>query len=210
MADGSRKSIEEVNVGDMVLATDPETGETVAREVTHLWVHRDTVFDVVVDGDVITTTEDHPFWNESDEEWQRADQLDEGDLVRGANGHTLEVQGFYKRSARTTTAYNLAVDEVHTYYVGAGEDSVLVHNDCPLGLRIVRSTGNARSSGRLPANDQIRALNPLDRAELEDVLEISVAGRRADLAAGDWLPDRIHLDRLASEESLLEFIRSLR
>src|SRR5690606_7255829 len=34
MADGSRKPIEEIKVGDKVLATDPKTGETKAKTVT--------------------------------------------------------------------------------------------------------------------------------------------------------------------------------
>ncbi|MCP4308037.1 MAG: hypothetical protein GY788_24825, partial [bacterium] len=34
MADGSRKPIEDIEVGDKVLATDPEAGQTIAREVT--------------------------------------------------------------------------------------------------------------------------------------------------------------------------------
>ena len=38
MADGSGKPIAEVEVGDLVLATDPETGSTEAREVTDLIV----------------------------------------------------------------------------------------------------------------------------------------------------------------------------
>ncbi len=106
MADKSRKPIEDIEVGEQVLATDPETGETVAREVTHLWVHQDTLVDLVVDGDVITTTEDHPFWNKTDQEWQRVDEFDEGDLVRSADGDLLAVQGPDRSGARTATAYN--------------------------------------------------------------------------------------------------------
>ncbi|MDH5522257.1 MAG: hypothetical protein OEZ14_17180, partial [Acidimicrobiia bacterium] len=41
MADGSTKSIDEIQVGDQVTATDPETGESGGREVTHLSVHGD-------------------------------------------------------------------------------------------------------------------------------------------------------------------------
>ena len=130
MTDGSRKQIEDVEVGDKVLATAPEIGETGAREVTHLWAHDDTLIDLVVDGDVITTTEDHPFWNETDGEWQRADQLDHGDFVHSADGDLLEVQGLDQSSTRTATAYNLTVDDIHTYYVAAGDNSVLVHNTC--------------------------------------------------------------------------------
>src|SRR5690606_32088141 len=60
MADGSRKKISEVEVGDEVFATDPETGEEGPRTVTHLWVHEDTLVDLEVEGGVLETTEDHP------------------------------------------------------------------------------------------------------------------------------------------------------
>ena len=36
LADGSTKPIEEIQLGDEVLATDPTTGETGSREVTDL------------------------------------------------------------------------------------------------------------------------------------------------------------------------------
>lgn len=130
MADGTTKRNSEVQVGDWVLAKDPETGERGSREVTHLWVHQDTLVDLEVDGHDLTTTEDHPFWNEPDSEWQRADALDAGDLVLNAHGATLTVDGMDWGSARTTTAYNLTVDGIHTYFVEVGEQEVLVHNVC--------------------------------------------------------------------------------
>ena len=67
MADGTTKPISEVEVGDWVLAEDPETGERGPRRVTHLWMPL---------GHDVATTEDHPFWNATDGEWQRADALD--------------------------------------------------------------------------------------------------------------------------------------
>jgi hypothetical protein len=133
MADGSRKQISDVEIGDKVLATDPETGETVAREVTAVFAHEDTVIDLAVeDGGTVTTTSDHPFWNETDEEWQQADDLDEGDKLRTAEGDTITVEGLDEDSERTATAYNLTVDQTHTFYVTVGHDEALVHNTCPL------------------------------------------------------------------------------
>lgn len=115
MADGSRKPIGRVEIGDEVLATNLDTGETAAREVTHLWVHQDTLIDLIVDGDVIATTEDHPFWNETDQEWQRADQLDKGEMVRAFDGQLLSVGGISDSNPRLTIAYNLTVDDIHTF-----------------------------------------------------------------------------------------------
>jgi hypothetical protein len=130
MADGTTKPISEVEIGDWVLAEDPESGERGARQVTHLWVHQDTIIDLEIEGYDVATTEDHPFWNPTDTEWQRADALDPGDLVLTADGATLTVDGIDWASARTTLAYNLTVDDVHTYFVQIGEEPVLVHNTC--------------------------------------------------------------------------------
>jgi hypothetical protein len=59
MADGFKKPISEVKVGDKVLASDPETGETAVRPVTKLIVHsgKHTMVDVhLADGSTITAT----------------------------------------------------------------------------------------------------------------------------------------------------------
>jgi hypothetical protein len=128
MADGSRKPIENIEVGDRVVATDPETGERVARRVTRVWVHDDTVLDLVVEGEVITTTEDHPFWSVTDQRFERADELEVGEIVLGDRGRQLAVLGLRPGTERTTLAYNLSIFGVHTYHVG--QTALLVHNAC--------------------------------------------------------------------------------
>ena len=130
MADGTTKPIAEIEIGDMVLAYDPETGERGPREVTHLWVHQDQMLDLDLDGARVTTTEDHPFWNATDRTWQDAQLLDSGDLVLTADGGTVTVAGLDWSTTFTGTAYNLTVDDIHTYYVQAGDHEILVHNTC--------------------------------------------------------------------------------
>lgn len=128
MAGGSRKPISEVQAGDRVIATDPETGEQVAKEVTRVWVHRDSFVDLVVGDEVLTTTEDHPFWSVSDRRFKRADELKPGEKVLAADGRKLVISALRVGSARTAPAYNLSVKGIHTYHVGA--EGVLVHNTC--------------------------------------------------------------------------------
>lgn len=132
MADGSRKPIENIEVGDMVIATDPETGEQVAKRVEHVFVHDDTVIDLVVEDEVITTTEDHAFWSVTDQRFERADELGPGEKVLGADGTVITVSGLELGTAREALAYNLSVEGIHTYHVGDGE--ILVHNVCPSGV----------------------------------------------------------------------------
>ena len=142
MADGSGKPIEDVEEGDWVLADDPEDGlAPMPREVTawhlnwteHLtevWVDRDG--DGISDG-AVSATREHPFWTEN-RGWVDARDLRAGDLLLDADGDLSQVT-----AARTIDAvapvFNLSVDGVHTFFVLAGDEPVLVHNTNP-GERI--------------------------------------------------------------------------
>ncbi|MGC4857056.1 polymorphic toxin-type HINT domain-containing protein [Micromonospora sp. DT4] len=131
MADGSRKQISEIEVGDQVIASDPETGEQEARKVTRVFVHQDTVIDLALDnGASVGTTEDHPFWSATDRKFERVDELVAGERVLTVEGETLAVSGLRFTASRLTSAYNLEIDGIHTYYVLAGNTPVLVHNTC--------------------------------------------------------------------------------
>jgi len=130
MADGSTSPIAEIEIGDWVLAADPETGERGLRQVTALWVHADQLVDLVIDGEAVTTTEDHPFWNASDQAWQRADELDRGEVVLTADGDRVAVEGIDWATRTGGIAYNLTVADLHTYFVVVGDEPVLVHNTC--------------------------------------------------------------------------------
>ncbi|MEU1755712.1 polymorphic toxin-type HINT domain-containing protein [Micromonospora matsumotoense] len=127
MADGAAKRLDEVQPGDEVLAADPESGIQGPRLVEHVWIHPDELTDLEIGGALLATTEDHPFWNHTDRQWQRADQLDPGDLVLSPNG-LHPVGGLLSSSTQTTLAYNLTVSSLHTYYVMAADAPVLVHN----------------------------------------------------------------------------------
>jgi hypothetical protein len=132
MADGTTKPIADIKEGDQVLATDPETGETGPRTAKPVPVHDDTMLDLVTqDGAKITTTEDHPFYSETDRQWKRADQLDSDDILRTATGGSIKVGGLLLGTLRVTSAHNLTVEGLHTYYVMVGTHPALVHNTCP-------------------------------------------------------------------------------
>lgn len=143
MADGEHKPIEDVQVGDKVVATDPETGEQAAKAVEHVFVHDDTVIDLAVDGEVITTTDDHPFWSVTDQRFERADELGPGEHVLDADNRPVRVSGLAAGTERRALAYNLSVEGVHTYHVG--DSSLLVHNACKVPNPWGRRGSPARS-----------------------------------------------------------------
>ena len=121
--------IEDIQPGDLVWATDEETGETALKEVvqtfrneTEEWVH------VKVNGEEITCTPMHPFYSPV-KGWTSAVDLRAGDILVMLNGEYVvveQVQHELLESPETT--YNFEVEDYHTYYVG--EKSVLVHNMC--------------------------------------------------------------------------------
>ncbi|MEV0635021.1 polymorphic toxin-type HINT domain-containing protein [Streptomyces sp. NPDC050619] len=133
MADGTTKNIEDVELGDEVQATDPETGETGSREVTRLIITEDDKYfnelSIATEDGIehLTATHEHPFWSQSEDKWIEAGALEPGMTLLTDDGDTVIVTGnrAYTKHAKT---YNLTVDDLHTYYVLAGETPVLVHN----------------------------------------------------------------------------------
>ncbi|MFJ9426662.1 polymorphic toxin-type HINT domain-containing protein [Streptomyces sp. NPDC101249] len=138
MADGDTKDIEDIEVGDEVLATDPETGETGPRRVTRLIVTEDdkhfNELSILTENGTerLTATHEHPFWSPSEQDWVPAGDLEPGVTLRTDEGDTVTVTGNRPFDKRART-YNLTVDDLHTYYVLAGQTPVLVHNSggCP-------------------------------------------------------------------------------
>jgi RHS repeat-associated protein len=146
MADGSIRAIEDVKPGDKVIATDPETSEKGAREVEATHVHDDVLVTLRLEnGQTIRTTEDHPFWNATDQEFQRADQLEAGDKVLDDHGDLHTVAGI-DHDVTFEPAWNLTVTGLHTYYVLAGATPVLVHN-CNTSYQLSLDTRPAVGSG---------------------------------------------------------------
>ncbi|MGW7363764.1 RHS repeat-associated core domain-containing protein [Streptomyces sp. NPDC054841] len=137
MADGTRKPIKNVRVGDKVLATDPETGESGFRKVTALITGTGgkQLVDITIDTDgragsrtsTLTTTNGHPFWVPELRRWLRADELKAGHWLQTSSGTWTQISTVRART-ETTTVYNVTVDDLHTYYVLAGATPVLVHN----------------------------------------------------------------------------------
>ncbi|RBM10981.1 polymorphic toxin-type HINT domain-containing protein [Streptomyces sp. PT12] len=137
MADGSREDIDDLEVGDEILATDPETGETKSRRVVATIItEEDKEYTEVTlttpEGETssIIATAHHPFWDEATGTWTDAADLTPGAQLRTPDGTTATVTTThtYQDTART---YDLTVEELHTYYVHAGNTPVLVHNtDC--------------------------------------------------------------------------------
>ncbi|MEU7890653.1 DNRLRE domain-containing protein [Microbispora bryophytorum] len=138
MADGSYKPIEQVQIGDSVLASDPVSGRTEAKPVVALisGEGEKNLVEITVNTDgsygggtaVVLATDLHPFWSASEARWFNAKDVEAGMDLRTSGGHRVKVLSTRAYSENNLHAYNLTVDGTHTYYVHVGAVEVLVHN----------------------------------------------------------------------------------
>ncbi|MFI8436171.1 RHS repeat-associated core domain-containing protein [Streptomyces sp. NPDC079020] len=135
LADGGRKRIEDVRIGDRVATTDPETGRETTRAVVGTIVtesDKDFVDLTVSTGDesrtsALISTVTHPFWVASEGEWIDAGELRPGMELSTPSDEkvTLVAARYFEQRQRT---HDLTIDGIHAYYVNAGETPLLVHN----------------------------------------------------------------------------------
>lgn len=128
------KPIEEIEVGDKVLAYDEATGEQAYKEVVRLF--RNTTeewYHITANGEELVCTGGHPFFVE-DKGFIFAKDLSVGDILRLSDGVLVPISAIsVEKLERPETTYNFEVADFHTYYVG--ENEVLVHNTCASELK---------------------------------------------------------------------------
>jgi RHS repeat-associated protein len=200
MADGSRRRIEDVKPGDQVLATDPETGRTAARTVTATITGEGEkhLVDISVDNDgdhtadgTVTATDGHPFWVADVRQWRDAKDIKPGDLLRTSAGTYVQVTTVAQRTA-AQQVHNLTVDDLHTYYVIAGNVPVLVHNvgegcvvNQTLGAGAHAREGVGLVDGNINAPGVRGLVNEAGNAYGCHVCGSTNPGTRS----GNWIPD---------------------
>jgi RHS repeat-associated protein len=141
MEDRSTKPIEQIRPGDRVMAGNPESDTSTPQEVAATIVgegEKDLV-EISTEGadaltGTVTATDGHPFWVDDDGDketpggrWIDASELRQGQWLKTSDGRLVQVSGTHAYK-KNTDVYNLTVDNVHTYYVLAGTEPVLVHN----------------------------------------------------------------------------------
>ena len=127
LTENGNKPIEEIQAGDFVYSTNPETGESEYKEVVQVFENEtNELVHLTVNGEEIVTTPKHPFYVPQ-RGWINAIDLKAGDILVLSNGEYVTVEQVQHEILETTVkVYNFEVEDFHTYYVG--ENSVLVHN----------------------------------------------------------------------------------
>ena len=129
-------AIESIAVGDMVIATDPETGETAEKQVKNTFINEtEELAHVFVDGEEIVCTPGHKFYA-AEKGWTSAIELRAGDQLQLVNGQYVTVEKVqHELLEKPVKVYNFEVEDFHTYYVGTNLQ-VLVHNMCQKNSKI--------------------------------------------------------------------------
>ena len=140
-------AIESIAVGDMVIATDPETGETAEKQVKNTFVNEtEELAHVFVDDEEIVCTPGHKFYA-PEKGWTSAIKLRAGDHLQLVNGEYVTVEKVqHELLEEPVKIYNFEVEDFHTYYVGT-DAQVLVHNMCK---NLDLSTGEGYDAGDDP------------------------------------------------------------
>lgn len=160
------KTIEDIQIGDLVWAWDEAQSQPVRRPVVRLFRHqgKPTLTVTVVDDDGIQQriecTTEHPFWVEG-KGWVAACELATGDLLkRIAAGADLRVASSLLTGVKADV-FNFEVAGVHNYFVGRW--GVLVHNQSGFTADDV-APGTVRMKPRLQDTEQTKvALLMIDR-----------------------------------------------
>ncbi|TVX92497.1 polymorphic toxin-type HINT domain-containing protein [Paenibacillus agilis] len=110
------KAIEDIEVGDKVLAKSEETGELAYKEVEETFQRvAEETYHVTVKDTTFVTTEEHPFWVPG-VGWVEARDLKVGDKLVDNEGNEYAIERIEVKKEQTKV-YNFRVNGYHNYFV---------------------------------------------------------------------------------------------
>lgn len=138
---GATKAIQDIEVGEVVYAKDPSTGEIAPKQVVRVFRNTADHLRILrirsIGTDAVQecqTTDEHPFWVPV-KGWVDAGDLEVGDEVEQSdNGLAVVVSTEYEPHPEGVSVFNFETEDFHTYYVaahGSRGPPVLVHNCNP-------------------------------------------------------------------------------
>jgi hypothetical protein len=191
---GGETPIGAVEVGDSVLAYDPETGETASHTVTAVMVHTDPIVEhLSTDVGSIETTPNHRFFS-STRGWVEAGDLRPGERIRTANGTDALVIGF-TLDATPSDMYDLTVESAHSFFVGSG--GLLVHNKkspCSGGPPISMDEAVSRGTSHVNS-DAIMETTPRGNYQFRSTETMPDGSIQTRLSRFDINPSSTHVQR---------------
>lgn len=202
LTDSGDKPIEAIEVGDMVLAKNQDTGEVAYKLVDQLYRKEIDVSWIISIGDEkLTTTDLHPFWVNG-KGWVLTKDLVVGDLLESDDGSLIAIKRIDVKEEHQQV-YNISVRDFHTYFVS--NLGIFTHNtSCILpsryleqALKRTKAIDGPDPSGILGNELRLAGLIPDAseglRWEAHHIVAYSHNNEYADLAR-DLLKDEFKID----------------
>lgn len=121
-------AVDEMQVGDRVLAQDPISGELAYKPVLRTTVRdKSALVYVTLRNENIVASGGHPFWV-AGRGWVNARRLEPGMLLHGVDG-AVPIESVRIEEEGNEPVYNLVVEDFHDYF--AGEAHLLLHDITP-------------------------------------------------------------------------------
>jgi tetratricopeptide (TPR) repeat protein len=133
--------IEQIKIGELVLAQDSETGELAYKPVLGTTIRpASPLVETHIGETQIRSTRGHPFWVDG-KGWQMAKELKAGEWLHTVHG---PVQIDSAEPSDEAVCYNLIVADFHDYFVSAAK--VLVHDNLLRGPTLATVPGLAEGN----------------------------------------------------------------
>jgi parallel beta-helix repeat protein len=123
LSDNTYKNIEDVKIGDKVVAYNEKNRELTTGRVKRTFYHEKTAGYLIINNK-LRLTSNHPMHVNG--EWREAGEIKSGDKLLDINGDEIPVTSI-ERVDEEVSVYNLEVSGYHNYFA----EDVLTHNKCP-------------------------------------------------------------------------------
>lgn len=120
------ENIQDLNIGDLVLSYNKETGDKELKEIDKLVSHTaDVIYNIDIDAEIIKSSWSHPFYVEGKGKVLAKD-LVQGDILRCYDDRLIKIKQITVDN-NPQDVYEIRVKDNNNYYVGV--NSVLVYNE---------------------------------------------------------------------------------
>ncbi|WP_084316499.1 polymorphic toxin-type HINT domain-containing protein [Actinospica robiniae] len=179
LADGKAEPIASLKIGDKVKSHDTATGKSESQTVDAVLVHHDSnLYDLAVTTAygtaTIHTTLNHPIWDITKHAWIDAGDLHIDDQLLAADGTAVTAQGGGAPKQDEGWMWDLTISNDHDFYIVAGNDALLVHNDsCTLSqyqAGLDRANSIDRSQFPDPSDGRMTGLLVMDNGQSKELM----------------------------------------
>lgn len=192
LADGTRKPIEKIQVGDKIVGMDADSKITSPSTVEKVLVHKDKVYFIDVlkteDGSELQVTGNHPILTNAG--WKSIDDIKVGDIIYEYSNITrvfkqTKVVSLIKNQSKTDVVYNLKTT-THNYVA----NDMLIHNKCLKKGSLIDTPNGLKAINMLKVGDMVWG-NLQGKKVATEITNVFTKDTILDFIAGKKLTDKV-------------------